>query len=187
MKKKLLTSFACVAMVLLGAVGLVGCGAKAELVTFKGISGEYDGKAYSVAATTWEKQANQDGFDGVWKLNVNAPVAYDAATHDALGFAADEYNFVGIQFVPAAGVEVKDATYFVNQNKITPFAEEEGETGLKLMMALKTTKAEDKDGKLIVTEAGNFTVTINWNADTTVKYSFIVAGAELAKAPAVEA
>lgn len=172
MKKKLLTSFACFAVMLMGAVMLVGCGAT-EPVTFGRISNSYDGKNYTIAATTWKKIEAAEGFDAAYELT--GTVEYNDKAGSVLGYPAgqDNTHFVAIKFTPASDVKVENPTYMVDSQTLTPF----------------DTK-NDKEFVLIkrlASDSRNFTVTIKWNKDTTVKYSFnvekAIADNKLAKAP----
>lgn len=172
MKKKLLNLLGCLAALLVGAATLVGCGAT-EPVTFGRVSNTYDGKNYTIAASTWNKVEAAEGFDGAYELT--GDVAYNGEAGAILGYPAgqDNTHFVAIKFVAASGVKVEEPTYFVDNNQLTPF-DDKNSNELVLI-------------KRLASNSKNFTVTIKWNKDTTVKYSFnvekAIADGKLAEAP----
>lgn len=140
-------------------LGCVGCGGQEELVTFGQYSGTYDTKSYSVAASTWEKQENEEGFDGVWKLT--GLVKYDNNTGKALYYgSADTHYYVAITVKPDKDVTPQDPTYKVDSRTLKPFDNGNENT----FTLIKAISAESKD----------FTLTINWNPETTVKYKFVI-------------
>ncbi len=158
MKGKLLTKIGAIGICALSAVGFVGCG-NTELVTFGQYSGTYDNNNYSVASSTWEKQTDQEGFNGVWKLV--GQVKYDDNTGKALYYGdADTKHYVAITVVPEAGVTPENSTYFVNSNQLKPF-ENGNDNSFTLI-------------KSVSEQSGDFTLTINWNSEKQVKYKFIL-------------
>jgi len=170
MKKKLFTMFACFAVALVGAITLVGCGETAP-VSFGKYSSSYNGKDYVVASTTWKEVEAEKGFDGAYELTGN--VEYNNKVTSILGFDEGTTHFVAIRFNVASGVKVENPTYKVDDKTVTPFDTENE----KVLVLIKGVTSASK----------NFTVTINWNKDTTVKYSFnvekAIADNKLDKAP----
>ncbi len=158
MKSKTLVKLGALGMCALAAVGFVGCG-KSELVSFGQYSGTYDNNNYSVAASTWEKQSDEEGFNGVWKLT--GTVKYDDNTGKALYYGnADTKHYVAITVNHESGVVPEDSTYLVNSNTVRPFDNGNQNT----FTLIKSISEQSQD----------FTLTINWNKDTQVKYKFIV-------------
>lgn len=158
MKTKTLTKIGALGVCALSAVGFVGCG-KTEMVTFGQYSGTYDNNNYSVAASTWEKQKDEEGFNGVWKLV--GQVKYDDNTGKALYYGnADTKHYVAITVKAEDGVVPKDSTYLVNSNQVKPF-----DNGNDKSFTLIKSISEQSD---------DFSLTINWNVDTQVKYKFIL-------------
>ena len=158
MKTKTLTKIGAFGICALSAVGFVGCG-KTELVTFGSYSGTYESNNYSVASSTWEKQKDEEGFNGVWKLV--GQVKYDDNTGKALYYgSADTKHYVAITVNHESGVVPENPTYLVNSNTVRPF-DNGNENSFTL---IKSIGEDSKD----------FTLTINWNKDTQVKYKFVL-------------
>ncbi len=91
MKKKLLTSFGCLALAVAGAFGLVGCGAKPD-VSFGAVKGFYREHNVSVQESSWEKitadedDANFDDLTGAYKMTDGIKLKkVDAETKEAFG------------------------------------------------------------------------------------------------------
>ena len=158
MKNKLLSKTLLFGLTAVAALGLVGCGHK-EDVTFGQYSGTYDNNSYSVAASTWEKQKDQEGFDGVWKLT--GTVQYDDNTGKALYYgSADTKHFVAITVKHDDKVKVEEPKFYVNDTLKKTF-----DNGNKETFTLV---------KAISQETQDFTIKIEWNKDTTVKYKFLL-------------
>lgn len=158
MNSKTLTRIGLFGLCAASVMGCLGCGEQ-ELVTFGQYSGTYDNNSYSIAASTWEKQQDEEGFDGVWKLT--GQVKYDENTGKALYYGgADTHYYVAITAVPADGVTPENPTYKVDSRTLTPF--DNGNTSSFTLI-----KSISKDSK-------DFVLTINWNSDTTVKYKFVL-------------
>lgn len=171
MKGKLLTKIGVFGVCALSAVGFVGCG-NAEFVTFGPYSGTYDNNNYSVASSTWEKQVDEEGFNGVWKLV--GQVKYDDNTGKALYYGnADTKHYVAITVNHENGVTPENPTYFVNNNQLKPF-DNGNENSFTLIKSIGET-------------SGDFTLTINWNSQSQVKYKFILDKTAFTLEPAPQA
>ena len=158
MKIKTLTKIGTLGICALTAVGFAGCG-KNELVTFGQYGGTQEKNSYSVAASMWEKQADQEGFNGVWKLT--GTVKYDDNTGKALYYGDyDTKHYVAITVKPDKDVKVENPSYIMNNNSLNPF-DNGNENSFTLI-------------KSISEQSTDFTLTINWNSETSVKYKFIV-------------
>lgn len=159
MKTKTLTRLGVLGMCAVSVMGFAGCGKGNELVTFGQYSGTYENNNYSVAASTWEKQTDQEGFKGVWKLT--GQVKYDDNTGKALYYGAyDTKHYVAITFKHEEGVVPEDATYLINTSTLKPFDNGNQETFTLI--------------KSISEESTDFTVTINWNSENKDVYKFIL-------------
>lgn len=171
MKSKTLVKLGALGMCALSAVGFAGCG-KGELVSFGQYSGTYDNNNYSVAASTWEKQSDIEGFNGVWKLI--GTVKYDDNTGKALYYGdADTKHYVAITVNHESGVVPENPTYLVNSNTVKPF-DNGNENTFTLI-------------KSISDQSQDFTLTINWNKDTQVKYKFVIDQSAFTLEPAPQA
>lgn len=176
--KKVLMAVACLMLLVVGGVALAACGSKGlDTVSFGRFSGKYAGKEFSVAATTWQKLEDEEGLDGVWKLDGN--VKYDAKTGSVLGYT-DTYHFVAIR-IQADGKKVNEPVLKVNGTEKSSF--EDGTSSENEVVLIKGITANTED----------FTVEIVWNKDdatkTTVKYKFVLVdtlASHLAPAPEAE-
>ena len=158
MKIKTLAKWSILGLSAAMTIGFAGCGGQ-ELVTFGQYSGTYDGKSYSVAASNWEKKETQEGFDGVWKLT--GTVKYDANTGKTLYYGnADTQHYVAITVNHEDDVKPENPTYKIDDRTLSTFDNGNPHT----FTLIKAISEESKD----------FTLTINWNSDTTVKYKFIL-------------
>ena len=158
MNNKILTKVGLFGLCAASILGCVGCGEQ-ELVTFGQYSGTYENNNYSVAATTWQKQEDQEGFDGVWKLT--GEVKYDENTGKALYYeSADTHYYVAISVNHADGVEPKNPSYKVDDRALKPFDNGNPNT----FTLIKSISKDSKD----------FVLTINWNETTSVKYKFLL-------------
>ena len=158
MNSKILTKIGVFGLCAASVLGCAGCGEK-ELVTFGQYSGTYENNTYSVAATTWEKQNDQEGFDGIWKLT--GQVKYDENTGKALYYGdADTHYYAAITVNHADGVTPENPTYQVDGRTLKPFDNGNEDT----FTLIKSISKESKD----------FVLTIKWNSDTTVKYKFVL-------------
>lgn len=158
MKSKTLTKIGALGICALSAVGFVGCG-KTGLVSFKQYSGTYDNNNYSVAASNWERQKDQEGFNEVWKLT--GMVKYDDNTGKALYYGnADTKHYVAITVKHDKNVVPENPTYLVNSNQVKPFDNGNDNT----FTLIKSISSQSQD----------FTLTINWNSESQVKYKFVI-------------
>lgn len=158
MKIKTLAKVAVFGLGCLMATGLAGCG-NDELVSFGQYSGTYQGKTYSVAASQWEKQEDEESFDGVYKLV--GEVKYDDQTGKTLYYGdADTKYFVAITINHEDGIMPQDSTFQIEDRTLKVFDNGNPNT----FTLIKSISQETKD----------FTLTIKWNSDTTVKYKFVI-------------
>lgn len=77
MKKKLLTVFACLAVVVLAGIGLVGCGnTTAHQVSFGDATVNFvTNENYTIKGLKWTQEKDVEGYTGVWKLDGGQTVA----------------------------------------------------------------------------------------------------------------
>lgn len=156
LKNALKTSI--LALLCISSLSMAGCGAK-ENVSFSQYSGTYDGKSYSIAASTWEKQEDEEGFESVWKLV--GEVKYDENSGKVLYYgSADTQHFIAITINAAEGVQPENPTYKIDEKTLKPF----DNGNQKTFTLIKAISAQSKD----------FTLTLKWNSDSEVKYKFLI-------------
>lgn len=113
--RKFFTSLACFALIILGAIGLTGCGNTATKLYNIDFGGNVAGDSYSVAASTWE-ETQEEGYDAVYTLK--GTIAYDKTTADAMGYTDGRVHFVLIKFtsdkVTKVSYNKEDGTGFYN-------------------------------------------------------------------------
>ncbi len=126
MKKKLLTGLGCLALAVVGAFGLVGCGESKPVVhtvSFGAVEGYFRGNTVSVAATEWEKLTKEaeenaqdehfDEYKAVYKLTTtelqqvgpNTKAAFGSDYVVCITFAGKGYK------IPDAVVKAQAETY----------------------------------------------------------------------------
>ena len=166
MKKKLLTVFACLAVVVLASVGLVGCGNNvAHEVSFGDATVNFvTNENYTIKGLNWTKVTEgPEDYTGVWKLNEGQTVAKLAKPVDG------KNHFVCVTF---AG-DGADISKVVVKTKST-------ENGSWVTKENQTASPAEEDFHLLISvsaEAKTVYLSLDWDGEGDEEpqlYKFII-------------